>query len=103
MIDYSIIMISWSFVVTSMANVVVVSSAHIMQHEKDIMKKVWLQNSQNPGHKDKCTDKQTCPVKLTMCSDLIVDRLSTESRNQPHSRKIFGHGTDHIRKFVPLQ
>ena len=73
---------------TSMANVVVVSSAHIMQHGKDIMKKVWLQNSQNPGHKDKCTDKQTCPVKLTMRSDLIVDRLSTESRNQPHSRNI---------------
>ena len=73
---------------TSMANVVVVSSAHIMQHGKDIMKKVRLQNSQNPGDKDKCTDKQTCPVKLTMRSDLIVDRLSTESRNQPHSRTI---------------
>ena len=103
MIDYSIIMISWSFVVTSMANVVVVSSAHIMQHGKDIMKKVRLQNSQNPGDKDKCKDKQTWPVKFTMRSDLIVDRLSTESRNQPHSRNIFGHGTDHIRKFVPLQ
>ena len=50
-----------------------------MQHGKDIMKNVRLQNSQNPGDKDKCTDKQTWPVKLTILSDLIVDRLSTES------------------------
>lgn len=44
---------------TSVATVSVYPAARIMQHGEYIMKNVQLQNSQNPGDKDKCKDKQT--------------------------------------------
>ena len=77
---------------TSVATVSVYPAAHIMQHGEYIMKNVQLQNSQNPGDKDKCKDKQTWTVKFARRSDLIIDRLATESRNQPCWKNIFGHG-----------
>ena len=43
----------------TVATVSVYPAAHIMQHGEYIMKNVQLQNSQNPGDKDKCKDKQT--------------------------------------------
>lgn len=48
-----------------------------MQQGKDIMKNVQLQNSQNPGDKDKCKDNQTWTVKLTMWSDLQCNSWPT--------------------------
>ena len=43
----------------TVATVSVYQAAHIMQHGEYIMKNVQLRNSQNPGDKDKCKDKQT--------------------------------------------